>query len=208
MQTFTSQAAFPLALVLASVPFLGSMGFTPGPNNIMVAGSGVNFGFRATIPHILGITFGFPLMLLVVGLGLARIFIAIPWVHAVLKYLSIVYLVYLSWRIATAAEAGGGRKTARPITFMQAVAFQWVNVKAWIIALSAVTTYTVVNATLPWQIGAIAVLDVFITLVCVSCWTLFGHFLRTYLHTESRRRWFNRGMAALLLGSILPVLWE
>ena len=64
----------------------------------MVASSGVNFGFPATIPHILGITFGFPLMLLVVGLGLARIFMAIPWVHAVLKYLSIVYLVYLSWR--------------------------------------------------------------------------------------------------------------
>ena len=70
------------------------------------------------------------------------------------------------------------------------------------------TTYRVVNATLPWQIGAIAVLDVFITMVCVSCWTLFGHFLLTYLRTESRRQWFNRGMALLLLGSILPVLWE
>jgi threonine/homoserine/homoserine lactone efflux protein len=208
MQTFTSQATFPLSLVLTSMPFLASMGFTPGPNNIMVASSGVNFGFRATIPHILGITVGFPLMLLVVGLGLARIFIAIPWVHAVLKYVSIVYLVYLSWRIATAAEPRGRRKTARPITFMQAIAFQWVNVKAWIVALSAVTTYTVVNPTLPWQVGAIAVLDVVITLGCVSCWTLFGHFLRTYLHTESRRRWFNRAMATLLLGSILPVLWE
>lgn len=197
-----------MALALTSVPFLASMGLTPGPNNIMVASSGVNFGFRATIPQILGITVGFPLMLLVVGLGLARIFIAIPWVHAALKYVSIVYLVYLSWRIATAADAGSGQKTARPISFMQAVAFQWINIKAWIIALSAVTTYTVVNATLPWQIGAIAGLDVFITLVCVSAWTLFGHLLRAYLHTEPRRRWFNRAMAALLLGSILPVLWE
>jgi threonine/homoserine/homoserine lactone efflux protein len=184
------------------------MGFTPGPNNILVASSGVNFGFRATIPHIIGITFGFPVMLLVVGLGLAKIFIAVPMVHLAFKYISIAYLLYLSWRIATASAMGSTRGTAKPLTFMQAAAFQWVNVKAWIIAVSAVTTYTVVNSSLPLQISAIAVMDIGITLASVSCWTVFGHFLRDYLHTESRRRCFNYGMAGLLLLSIIPVFWE
>lgn len=199
---------FSWTLIVASFPFLTSMGFTPGPNNIMVASSGVNFGFRATIPHILGITFGFPVMLLVVGMGLARIFIAVPLVHAVFKYVSIVYLLYLAWRIATAAAMGSSRGGGKPLTFVQAAAFQWVNGKAWIIALSAVTTYTVVDSTLLLQICAMAVMDIAITLVCVSCWTLFGHFLRSYLHTDSRRRWFNYSMAALLVVSIIPVLWE
>jgi threonine/homoserine/homoserine lactone efflux protein len=200
--------AFPLTVVIASFPFLTSMGFTPGPNNILVASSGVNFGFRATIPHILGITFGFPVMLLVVGLGLARIFIAVPGVHLAFKYISIAYLFYLAWRVATATSMDSTRGTAKPLTFTQAAAFQWVNVKAWIIAVSAVTTYTVVNSTLPLQICAIAFMSIGITLASVSCWTLFGHFLRDYLHTERRRRWFNFGMAGLLVLSIAPVLWE
>jgi threonine/homoserine/homoserine lactone efflux protein len=184
------------------------MGLTPGPNNILLASSGVNFGFRATVPHILGVTFGFPLMLLLVGLGLAQVFVASPLVHTLSKYLSILYLLYLSWRIATAAQADAALGTARPLTFTQAAAFQWVNAKAWIVAVSAMTTYTVVNASLALQVSAIALVDIAITLASVCCWTLFGHFLRNYLHTQSRRRWFNYAMAGLLLISIVPVLWE
>src|ERR1700679_3258313 len=105
------------------------MGFTPGPNNILVASSGVNFGFRATIPHILGVTFGYPVMLLVVGLGLAKVFIAVPQIHVVLKYICCVYLLYLAWRLATASAVGEARRIAKPLSFMQAAAFQWVNGK-------------------------------------------------------------------------------
>jgi threonine/homoserine/homoserine lactone efflux protein len=199
---------FSWTLIVASLPFLASMALTPGPNNILVASSGVNFGFRATIPHILGIALGFPVMLLVVGLGLAKIFIAVPLVHVAFKYVSIVYLIYLAWRIATATSLDSTRGTAKPLTFLQAAAFQWVNVKAWIIGLSAVTTYTVVDSTLPWQICAIAAMSVGITLASVSFWTLCGHFLRDYLRTDSRRRWFNYGMSGLLVLSIIPVLWE
>ncbi len=184
------------------------MSFTPGPNNILVASSGVNFGFRRTMPHILGITFGFPLMLLAVGLGFAKIFIALPMLHVALKYSSIVYLLYLAWRIATASQADSVRGTAKPITFLQAAAFQWTNGKAWVAVVSAVTTYTVVNSSLPLQICAIAALALAVSFASVSCWTLFGHFLRDYLHTELRRRLFNYGMAALLLLSIIPVFWE
>jgi len=200
--------SFPLTLILTSIPFLFSMGITPGPNNILVASSGVNFGFRATVPHILGITLGYPLMLLVVGLGLAKIFIAIPMTHLVLKYISIVYLLYLAWRIATASSVSEDRRAAKPMTLLQGVAFQWVNVKGWVAALGAVTTYTVVNSTLPLQIAALSAISLVITVICVSTWTLFGAFLRRFLHTEERRRWFNYSMAGLLVLSILMVFWE
>ena len=200
--------AFPLALILTSVPFLASMGFTPGPNNILVASSGVNFGFRATIPHILGVTVGYPLMLFIVGVGLAKVFIAMPETHVILKYLCTLYLLYLAYKIATATAASGSRSTAKPLTFMQAVAFQWVNGKGWVVALSAVTTYTLVNATLLWQIVALSAIALLVTLGSVCTWTLFGAMLRRYLHSERRRRAFNYSMAALLVASIVPVFWE
>jgi threonine/homoserine/homoserine lactone efflux protein len=200
---------FPLGLIITSLPFLASMGFTPGPNNILVASSGVNFGFRATIPHILGVTVGYPLMLLLVGVGLAKIFTDVPQVHTVLKYVCIVYLLYLAWRIAAAPVATSEtRRTAKPMTFLQAVAFQWVNGKGWVVALSAVTTYTVVNATLTMQVVALAALALLVTLGAVTTWTLFGAMLRRYLHTDRRRRIFNYSMAGLLVASILPVFWE
>jgi threonine/homoserine/homoserine lactone efflux protein len=200
---------FPVALIMTSLPFLASMGFTPGPNNILVASSGVNFGFRATVPHILGITIGYPLMLLLVGIGLAKIFIEIPQIHTVLKYLCIAYMLYLAWRIASAPIADDEtRRTAKPLTFLQAAAFQWVNGKGWVVALSAVTTYTVVNSTLAMQVVALAGLALGVTLASVSTWTWFGAFLRRYLHTDRRRRLFNYTMAALLIASIIPVFWE
>jgi len=201
--------AFPTALILTSVPFLSSMGFTPGPNNILVASSGVNFGFRATIPHILGITFGYPAMLLLVGLGLAKIFVAAPEVHVVLKYACILYLLYLAWKIASVAAPGGeARRVGKPLTFLQAVAFQWVNGKGWVVVLSAVTTYTVVESSLLLQVVALAGIAVVVTAAAVTCWALFGAVLRQYLHTERRRRSFNYSMAALLVLSVIPVFWE
>jgi threonine/homoserine/homoserine lactone efflux protein len=203
-----SMQSFPLALILASVPFMVSMGITPGPNNILVASSGVNFGFRASVPHILGITFGYPLMLLIIGIGLAKIFIAVPLFHVILKYVSIAYLLYLAAHLAMNTALGEARRTVKPMSFLQAVLFQWVNGKAWIIALGAVTTYTVVDSTLPLQIVALTSIAVLVTLVCVCCWTFFGAVMRQFLHTEKRRRWFNYSMAALLVASIVPVIFE
>jgi threonine/homoserine/homoserine lactone efflux protein len=129
-------------------------------------------------------------------------------IHTILKYISIAYLLYLAYRLALASALGETRRQAKPMTFLQAAAFQWVNGKAWVIALGAVTTYTMVDETLPLQIVALTAISVVITLGSVSCWTLFGSFMRRYLQTEKRRRWFNYTMAALLVFSILPVLWE
>jgi threonine/homoserine/homoserine lactone efflux protein len=205
---FPAMQAFSWTLILTSFPFMVSMGLTPGPNNILVASSGVHFGFRATIPHMLGITIGYPAMMLIVGLGLAKVFIAVPSIHALLKYVSIAYLLYLAWRIARASAMDEARSTHKPLTFWQAVAFQWVNGKGWVVAVSAVTTYTVVDRTLPLQILALAGMALLITVASVCSWTLFGSVLRHFLHTQRRRRWFNYSMASLLVLSIIPVFWE
>jgi threonine/homoserine/homoserine lactone efflux protein len=200
---------FPTALILTSIPFLATMGFTPGPNNILVASSGVNFGFRATIPHILGITLGYPAMLLLVGLGLVKIFMTLPEVHVILKFVCMTYLLYLAWKIATAAAISNEtRKAAKPVTFWQAVAFQWVNGKGWVVALSAVATYTVVESSLLAQVLALAGIALVVTIASVTTWTMFGAMLRRYLHTEKRRKYFNYSMAALLVASIVPVFWD
>jgi threonine/homoserine/homoserine lactone efflux protein len=193
-------------MILAFLPFLVSMSFTPGPNNIMVASSGVNFGFRATIPHMLGVAIGVATMMLLVGLGLGQLFLAMPLLHQLLKFAGTLYLVYLAWRIATATSVGAATRTARPLTVLQGAAFQCVNVKGWIITVSAITTYTVIDASLPWQILQIALLSAFMALLSVACWTMFGQWLRQFLNTPRRLRWFNYSMAALLIASIVPTL--
>jgi threonine/homoserine/homoserine lactone efflux protein len=193
-------------MILAFLPFLVSMSFTPGPNNIMVASSGVNFGFRATIPHMVGIAIGVATMMLLVGFGLGQLFLAMPLVHQALKLIGTLYLLYLAWRIATATSVGSATRTARPLTVLQGAAFQCVNIKGWIIAVSAITTYTVIDASLPLQICQIAALSALMALASVVCWTMFGQWLRQFLNTSQRLRWFNYSMAILLVASIVPTL--
>ncbi len=193
-------------MIAAVLPFLVSMSFTPGPNNIMVASSGVNFGFRRTIPHMLGITIGVALMLLLVGFGLAQVFVAVPFVHQLLKVLAALYLIYFAWRIANAARMAAADSISRPLTVLQGAAFQCVNIKAWIVAISGITTYTVLDASLPLQICQMDALSAAMALASVLCWTLFGQWLRQFLNTDQRLRWFNYTMAVLLIASIIPTL--
>jgi len=193
-------------MILAFLPFLVSMSFTPGPNNIMVASSGVNFGFRATIPHMIGIAIGVATMMLLVGFGLGQLFLAMPLLHQLLKIVGTLYLIYLAWRIATATSVGAAARTARPLTLLQGAAFQCVNIKGWIITVSAITTYTIIDASLPLQICQIAFLSALMALASVVCWTIFGQWLRQFLHTARRLRWFNYLMAFLLIASIIPTL--
>jgi threonine/homoserine/homoserine lactone efflux protein len=170
-------------MIAAVFPFLVSMSFTPGPNNIMIASSGVNFGLRRTISHMLGITIGVALMLLLVGFGLAQAFVAVPFVHQILKVIAALYLIFFAWRIATAATMGAADRISRPLTVLQGAAFQGVNIKACIIAVSGITTYTLVDASLPLQLCQIAALSSGIALASVLCWTLFGQWLRQFLNT-------------------------
>ena len=178
---------------------------TPGPNNLMLMASGANFGFRRTIPHMLGVGLGFTVMVLLVGVGLLQLFDAFPLSYTLLKVFSVVYLLYLAWKIGTAAPPADGAEAAgTPFTFIQAAAFQWVNPKAWTMALTAVSVYS------PSQsIAAMAfVAGVFgaINLPCISLWTTLGMQLRRILTSPSRLRAFNLSMAILLVGSLYPVL--
>lgn len=190
-----------MLLALAGFAFVTSI--SPGPNNLMLMASGANFGLRRSLPHCLGVALGFVVMLVLVGLGLAGVFDAVPGSEAVLRGLSLGYLLYLAWRIATAAapcESGA----ARPLSFLQAAAFQWVNPKAWAMALTAVSVYAP-SRTLESVLG-VAVLFGLVNLPSVGSWTVLGTRLRPFLGHRRRLRLFNAAMAILLLASAVPVV--
>ena len=195
-------------LLVSFVPFAVSTSFTPGPNNLMLASAGARFGFARTIPQQAGITVGFTVMTVLVGLGVAGVLRAIPGAFAVMKAASIIYLLVLSWQIATADGIKPGGGSARPLTFLGAAAFQWINPKAWIMALGAVTTYTTLSYSLTIQVLLLAAIFGVVGIASGSTWAAFGQMLRRFLTTDARMRAFNRSMAALLVASIVPVVLE
>jgi len=187
---------------LAAFAFVSSI--TPGPNNLMLMASGANYGVRRTLPHMLGVALGFVFMVVLVGLGLAGVFERYPAAHTVLRAVSVAYLLYLAWRIATAAAPDAASPDGRPLSFLQAAAFQWVNPKAWAMALTAVTVYTVARE--PLEILLVAVLFGAINLPSVGCWALLGQLMQRVLTDPVRLRAFNVFMALLLIASLYPVL--
>jgi threonine/homoserine/homoserine lactone efflux protein len=197
---------YELLVALAAFALVSSI--TPGPNNLMLMASGANFGFRRSIPHMLGIGIGFSLMVAMVGIGFSQIFNSYPLSHLILKILSVTYLLYLAYKIATAStptkQLGLEDGKARPFTFFQAALFQWVNPKSWTMALTATAVYA------PSQSAqAIAVVTgVFgiINLPCVSVWAAMGLQLKQLLTSQRRLRAFNYTMATLLVASLYPVL--
>jgi threonine/homoserine/homoserine lactone efflux protein len=193
-------------LFLALVAFAFVTSITPGPNNMMLLASGVNFGFKRTIPHMLGIGIGFTLMVFLVGMGLGQIFVAYPAAYTALKYLGAAYLLWLAWKIAHSGPVGEGKSGGRPMRFIAAAGFQWVNPKAWVMAVSAVTNYAIAGRPI---LSAVLVAVTFglINLPTVSTWTLFGTALRRFLNDPKWLRAFNWTMAALLVASLAPVLW-
>lgn len=196
-----------LTLAAAFLPFAVVAAFTPGPNNLLLAASGANFGIRRTIPHVLGIVIGFPLLVLAVSLGLGTLFQRHPEVHTVLKFGGAAFLIYLAWRIATAGHGTAVTAPGRPMTFLEAALFQWVNPKAWIFAVSAVATYTTVGGRASVEIAVILAICVLVTIGSTIAWTGFGMGLNRFLQESPRMlRAFNVGMALLLVLSIVPVV--
>jgi threonine/homoserine/homoserine lactone efflux protein len=192
-------------LVPALALFALVSSITPGPNNLMLMASGANFGVRRTLPHMTGVTLGFVLMVFLIGVGLIRVFEAYPVSNLVLKVVSVAYLLYLAYKIATAAPIKKGEATGRPMTFLQAALFQWVNPKAWTMAVTAVTVYAAGNTLI--AIVAVAVIFGTVNLPSVAIWTLMGQQLARILTNPRRMVIFNWTMAALLIGSLYPVLW-
>jgi threonine/homoserine/homoserine lactone efflux protein len=189
---------------LAAFAFVGSI--TPGPNNIMLTASGLNFGFARTIPHLLGIFAGFSLLLLASGLGVGALFAAVPQAQLALKIVGALYMLWLAWRIANAGAPGEhGHARPRPMTFFEAFAFQWVNPKAWVIALAAMSLY-VRPGHLVGDVLLVTAVFAVVNLPSVSTWAGFGHVLRDILRDPAKVRIFNIVMALLLVGSIVPMV--
>ena len=194
-----------LEIFTALFVFAFTTSITPGPNNMMLLASGVNFGFRRTIPHMIGISVGFFVLLLAIGLGLGALLAAVPEVYLGLKVAGGLYLLFIAWKIASATSLSEGKANARPMTFLGAALFQWVNPKAWVMAITAMATYT--DPARYWftvlVVGAVFAL---VNLPSVSSWAGFGSVLREWLSDPARLRWFNITMALLLVASLWPML--
>ncbi|MCO5065433.1 MAG: LysE family translocator [Rhizobiaceae bacterium] len=179
---------------------------TPGPNNFMLLASGVNFGFVRTIPHMCGIGFGFFTLLMGVGFGLGALLTAFPQLHLALKVLGGAYLLYLAWKIAMSRKMDEGTGAAAgPMNFVQASLFQWVNPKAWVMAITAMALYQ--DAENPyWSVLLIGVVFALTNFPTVSTWAAFGVALRGFLSDPVRLKWFNICMGVLLATTLWPML--
>ena len=195
----------PFDVFLALLLFSFASSITPGPNNIMLLTSGVNFGFRKTIPHMFGIAFGFGLLLLAVGFGLREIFQQFPIMELVLKIIGGVYLLYLAWKIANSGSVNMGEKVGKPMSFLAASLFQWVNPKAWVMAIYAMTAYTG-QPDFATSVFIVTAAFVVINFPSVSVWCGFGVALREWLSDPKRLRIFNVTMALFLVASLWPML--
>ncbi|MFS4581088.1 LysE family translocator [Phaeobacter sp. C3_T13_0] len=193
-------------LFLALVAFVFGTVFTPGPNNLMLMASGANFGFQRSIPHLLGVALGFPLMILPVGLGVMKMFDAFPALTWVMTSLSVAYMLWLAWKVANAAPPREGEAKGTPLSFLQACAFQWVNPKAWAMALGAITLYAASRdlTAILWVSGTYLMVGCF----SASTWTILGQQLRRLLTQPARLRAFNWTMAALLVASLGTILLQ
>ncbi|MBL3553786.1 LysE family translocator [Rhodovulum sulfidophilum] len=192
------------AILSALLGFAFVTTVTPGPNNLMLMASGANFGFRRTLPHMMGIVGGMSVMALLLGAGLMALFDAVPALSLVLKVISAGYLLWLVVKIATAAPLEERDADGRPMTFLQAATFQWVNPKAWAMCLSAVTLYAPDRSLL-----SVAIVAAAFTLVCfpaISVWAWLETVVCQWLSNATRLRVFNITMAALLVASLYPVL--
>ena len=195
---------FEIVLALASFSFVSSI--TPGPNNLMLLASGVNYGFARTLPHMLGISGGFCFLLLCVGFGLGQILQAAPMLYTALKFAGAAYLIYLAWRIATSSPMDSNIGKGRPMTFLEAAAFQWVNPKAWTMAIGAITVYAPGAGRDP-NVGQGALLWVAVAFLCMgmvstTLWVTLGQQVRRWLGTHRRLRVFNVTMATLMVLSM------
>lgn len=199
----------PFELFGALVMFAAVMSFTPGPNNLMVLASGVHFGLRRTLPHLSGISAGVAALLLAVGFGLHEVLLRWPAIFTAVKYVGAAYLLWLAFQIARSGPIGeaGAEGKARPMSFIEAAAFQWINPKAWVMGVGAMATYTV-EAHYALTVVVIAATFAAICFPATGIWTVFGVGLRRFLADPRMARAFNLAMAALLVASLWPIAAE
>lgn len=195
----------PIDSLLALLVFAFVTSITPGPNNLMLLASGVNFGFWRTLPHMLGVMGGFCFLLSCVGFGLGVLLTAYPTFHLALKIAGGSYLLYLAWRIATSRTLGQSQAGAAPMSFLGASLFQWVNPKAWMMALTSIALYAAPDSD-SLSIFLVALVFGVVNLPCIAIWVGCGSALRRLLAAPERLRWFNGLMGLLLALTLIPML--
>ena len=191
-------------LFIALIGFAFVSSITPGPNNLMLMASGANFGFRRSLPHMLGISIGHSFQVTMVGLGLGQLFVTYPLAQTLLQVLSTTYLLYLAWKIANAAPPSEGEAKGKPFTFLQAAAFQWVNPKAWYMAIFAITNYAQGPGIL-WPALTVALIFACTNFPSIMVWTTIGTQVKRLLTRPVLLRAFNWTMAVLLVLTLIPV---
>ncbi|HAU5008718.1 LysE family translocator [Proteus mirabilis] len=197
---------FDIFLSLAIFSFVTSI--TPGPNNIMLLASGINFGFKRTMPHAIGVSLGFFVMLLAVGIGIGALIKSSPIIYNILKYLGALYLLWLAWKTAISHSVEqNSNKQGSPLTLLEAALFQWINPKSWMMAISGITLYT--SPQYPYiSMLLVAIIFTLINFPCVAIWATFGHSLRERLKNPKILKLFNFIMGGLLALSAISVLFQ
>jgi threonine/homoserine/homoserine lactone efflux protein len=182
--------------LLPLVTYSFVMSSTPGPNNVMLTASGANFGYRRSLPHILGIAAGHGPQIFLTCMGLGAVFVAYPVLHQVLRVVGALYLAFIAWQIARSAV--GEQELEKPLSFTQSLAFQAVNPKGWIKAITIASVFMPPNMSVPAGAALVTAISIVINFPCVSMWTLFGVAIRRALTNPRRKRAFNVIMAASL----------
>ena len=193
------------AMFLSILSFAFATAMSPGPNNFMLLSSGLTFGYQKTMPHIMGVMVGFPIMVMAIGLGMGSVFELYPWLYNVLKVVGIAYLLWMAWKIATSnSTMSTNDEVKKPFTFVQAVLFQWVNPKAWVMVITAMGSFITSTQQAFLQVVIIALTYLCIGLLSTNFWALGGVYLQRFISNEKRVRVFNILMALLIVFSVFP----
>lgn len=204
------QDFYTTAVILSIATFTMSTVMSPGPNNIMLLSSGLTFGYKKTMPHMFGIILGFPLMVLIIGLGLGALFERFPIVLKVLKIIGILYLFWMAYKIArnTSSYEIGEENKSKSFTFMQSVLFQWVNPKAWIMAITSISVFVSSDENSMFQVVLIAIIYFLSLCISSNIWAFGGILLKKFIRNSKSVQKVNIIMALLLVVSVLPMLFE
>ena len=194
-------------LIFSILSFVVATAFTPGPNNLMLLSSGLTFGYRRTVPLITGIMIGFPLMVVAVGLGIGELFKVFPMLYSILKVVGISYLLWMAWKISQTKGSLHTSETTKPFTVLQSALFQWVNPKAWIMAITSTTSFISNEGNIQLQVLFIAFIYLLVGLFSTHSWALGGVLLQKFIQKERTLRIFNVSMALLMVFSVLPFIF-
>jgi len=188
-------------LILYTAGFVLVMVGSPGPNNLMLMASGVHFGIRRSIPHMLGIVLGCQVLLVAMAIGLGELLVRYPQAEVALKGMSVLFLSYVAVKLWQTKGLSTQSSTARPMSVMEAALFQWVNPKAWMMCLTLVAAALGQSAQREAALFWVALTFALLSLPLLLFWSAGGQLLTVWLRQGARLMWFNRAMALVLLAS-------